>query len=394
MIRETEKKIIENNSSQLSKKIKVYLVKGHDEQKNTAAANRNAAVEKMLASVFDYELVTAYRRISSKSKNRIVEGIISRYLLVKAVVKEVAKCDDQTHNVILLRSIDPFVALFVWLFAKTKGIKLSMERNEFPSVFLDSSTSTISKVFYKYFILPWHYRLFDVLFLMTDELLQFYGKYTKQQCILQKLPMTVDLSRFETKTPSKQKDSYIFYAGSLSEAKDGVESLICAFSKIVDEYPEINLKIAGGTKSGRLEKRLSDIITQKRISNCVSLLGFVDRDEIPQYLCEAKMVVLPRPDSLQARGGFPTKLGEYLAAGRPVIVTRVGEIPKYLLEDEVFFISPDNIQEELTQKIKYILTHEKKSLNVASLGKIAAKKYFSLEANQSAVKHPFEKLFK
>jgi glycosyltransferase involved in cell wall biosynthesis len=374
------------------KKIKVLLVQGHAKQTNTAAFNRNAAVEKMVKSVFDYELI-APEKPFSKIKNRIISGVINRHLLVKVTKKKIAKCSDQINHVIFLRSIDPFVALFIWLSARPKGIKLALERNEFPAVFIQNGSNLIKKMFYRYFILPWHYRLFDVLFLMTDELLQFYGRYAGQHCILQKLPMTVDFTRFESNTLPSPDVPYIFYAGSLSEAKDGVESLICAFSKIADDFPELSLKIAGGSKTGTLEKRLSDIIAEKQLSDRISLLGFVDRNEIPQYLCAAKMVVLPRPDSLQARGGFPTKLGEYLAAGRPVIVTRVGEIPKYLSEDDVFFISPDDIENELIQKMKYILLHEKKALETASSGKAAAKKYFSLEANQGSVKSAFERLF-
>ena len=44
------------------------------------------------------------------------------------------------------------------------------------------------------------------------------------------------------------------------------------------------------------------------------------------------MLVLARPDNIQAKGGFPTKLGEYLATGNPVVVTKVGEIPNYLID--------------------------------------------------------------
>lgn len=374
------------------KKIKVFIVQGHAIQTNTAAFNRNAAVEKMVASVFDYELIAPDKPFL-KFKNRIISGVINRYLLVKVTKNAIAKCSDQTNHVIFLRSIDPFVALFIWLSARPKGIKLALERNEFPAVFIQNGSNLIKKMFYRYFILPWHYRLFDVLFLMTDELLQFYGRYAGQQCILQKLPMTVDFARFEKNTPSSPDDPYIFYAGSLSEAKDGVESLICAFSKIADDFPELKLKIAGGTRTGALEKRLSDMIAEKQLSNQISLLGFVDRNEIPQYLCAAKMVVLPRPDSLQARGGFPTKLGEYLAAGRPVIVTRVGEIPKYLTEDEVYFISPANIENELIEKMTDILIHYDQAHKVASSGKAAAKEKFSLEANQEGIKQAVTKIF-
>ena len=63
---------------------------------------------------------------------------------------------------------------------------------------------------------------------------------------------------------------------------------------------------------------------------------------MPKYLCNAKLLALARPDSIQAQGGFPTKLGEYLATGRPVVVTKVGEIPDYLEDGVNAFLSDIN----------------------------------------------------
>ncbi len=47
--------------------------------------------------------------------------------------------------------------------------------------------------------------------------------------------------------------------------------------------------------------------------------------EIPRVLAAADVLVVPRPVSRSARFGFPSKLPEYLALGRPVVVTDVGE---------------------------------------------------------------------
>jgi glycosyltransferase involved in cell wall biosynthesis len=52
-------------------------------------------------------------------------------------------------------------------------------------------------------------------------------------------------------------------------------------------------------------------------------------------------LALARPNSQQSEGGFPTKLGEYLASGRPVCVTDIGEISDYLVNDKsAFFAEP------------------------------------------------------
>lgn len=64
---------------------------------------------------------------------------------------------------------------------------------------------------------------------------------------------------------------------------------------------------------------------------------------MPSYLLNAQLLLLARPANIQAKGGFPTKLGEYLTTGRPVVITKVGEIPDYLTDGEnAFMAEPDN----------------------------------------------------
>lgn len=383
--------------NQKNRDIKVFLVRDDPDQKNTAPHNRNLAIEKMIRSSFECELVLP-KSTCKRSKNRIVNGLKKRIGLIVEINRCLGKIDDKYDCIIFLRSIDPFtidpfIALLTWLRSKPKGIKLAIERNEFPYVFFDEKANSFRKNLFRFLILPWHYRLFDLLFLMTDELIDFYGRYSGKKCIIQKLPMTVDFSRFENVLQNR-RCSYIFYAGGLSDRKDGVERLIHAFDKISHVYPDIYLKIAGGSNDEIQEKKFLNLINHYHLQDRINLLGYVNREDIPRYLCSAKIVVLPRPDSLQARGGFPTKLGEYLAAGIPVITTRVGEIPRYLLEDEVFFISSDHIEEELINKIKYILSNYQQAKEVAYRGKIAAQKYFSLEVNQKYIAHAFNASFK
>jgi glycosyltransferase involved in cell wall biosynthesis len=234
-------------------------------------------------------------------------------------------------------------------------------------------------------VLWWQYKLIDGLFLMTDELMHFYTQYTKKKCVIQKLPMTVDFSRFENVDVPHKQTPYLFYAGSLSQKKDGVESLVQAFEKISRKFPELQLWIAGGKTQMAASQQLNELILLLNLQNSVKLLGEIDRDEIPFYLLAAKILVLPRPDSIQARGGFPTKLGEYLATGRPVIATTVGEIPKYLTKSEAFLISPINIEDELLENTRAIMSNYSEALEVAKKGKTKAYQYFSTTENAKKI---------
>ncbi len=47
--------------------------------------------------------------------------------------------------------------------------------------------------------------------------------------------------------------------------------------------------------------------------------------EIPAVLAAADVLVVPRPESRSGRFGFPSKLPEYLALGRAVVASDVGD---------------------------------------------------------------------
>lgn len=86
------------------------------------------------------------------------------------------------------------------------------------------------------------------------------------------------------------------------------------------------------------------IIQELGLTERVHFVGVLNREQIPPFLCQASLLALSRPDSHQAQGGFQTKLGEYLATGNPVCVTKIGEISDYL-EDNIsaFMADPGSV---------------------------------------------------
>lgn len=58
--------------------------------------------------------------------------------------------------------------------------------------------------------------------------------------------------------------------------------------------------------------------------------GFVDFDELRAWLAAADLGVVALEDTIGNRGRWPGRVNDYLAAGRPVLMTRVGDAPGYL----------------------------------------------------------------
>jgi len=108
------------------------------------------------------------------------------------------------------------------------------------------------------------------------------------------------------------------------------------------QVPGYHLTIYGDATADR-RRELSGILSARGLTHAVSIMDPVLPSQIPGLLKSADVLLLPRSSGEFSTAGFPNKLGEYLASGRPVVATRVGDIPKYLVDGEsAFLVEPDD----------------------------------------------------
>ncbi|MCS7113428.1 MAG: glycosyltransferase [Candidatus Bathyarchaeota archaeon] len=100
--------------------------------------------------------------------------------------------------------------------------------------------------------------------------------------------------------------------------KRGVENLIRAIPEVVKEYPGVRFMIAG---EGPEEERLRKLTEDLGVASYVTFLGLVPYELIPRLVKSSTIVVVP---SLVE--GHSSSVVEAMAAGKPVIATRVGGI--------------------------------------------------------------------
>jgi glycosyltransferase involved in cell wall biosynthesis len=225
----------------------------------------------------------------------------------------------------------------------------------------------------------------DGIAFMTKSLFNLYENKLVVRNIKVKvmhLPMTVDLNRFDTVSASLI-DNKITFVGSMNDKKDGVNILIDAFANISKDFPEYTLELYGfwGYDSDSHLQRISEL----GLNNKIIYSKPISAHTVIEKLKTSKLLVLPRPDSYQARGGFPTKLGEYLASGTPVIVSAVGEIPDYLVDNySAYLVVPGSI-DSLSDKISYALKNYNESVLIGRNGRKVAELYFSARKQSKAL---------
>lgn len=221
------------------------------------------------------------------------------------------------------------------------------------------------------------YHAYDGIALMTKALINQFSNYSEPHPKLLHLPMTVDLDRFfvENALPCEFNKPYIAYVGVMNDAKDGVRILIAAFNLLSKEFPELKLYLIGGWNYDTFGHQ--QMIKENDLEDKVFWKGEFSRDQIPAIIINADLLVLPRPDSKQAQGGFPTKLGEYLATANPVCSTTVGEIPDYLSDGEsVYFAVPGSV-DSFADAMRRALSNPEEAKRIGANGHKVAETHFN-----------------
>ncbi len=219
----------------------------------------------------------------------------------------------------------------------------------------------------------------DGLFLITPALCDMYIKdfgAKPEKTIL--LNMIVDRKRFET-LPDIEPTNKIAYCGILSEFKDGISILIKAFAKVVVKYPDYKLQLIGPFQNIDTELIIRSLVYNLEIVDKVEFLGSVSPDEIPNLLKSSKILTLARPDNIQAKYGFATKIGEYLMTNRPVVLTRVGAVENYLKDGEnCILANPDDV-ENFSEKLLWTISHYEEAAKIGRQGMATVLQFFDSE---------------
>lgn len=312
-----------------------------------------------------------YTSSSLEVPGNIIKWLVMLFVSVITSIKLINKKHKKEKiDALFVLINEPFLILPFIAFAKFKKIKVFHEQTETPEI-IYKDTFTDRKVLKFYLKVV---SKMDGIYVISHYLKEYYSRCLPEEkiCVVN---MTVDPSRFLVKKESPFNFPYIAYCGTMYGDKDGVSDLIEAFNLIKNEVKH-KLVLIGDIQDQRalyvIEK-----VKKNNLENKVILTGSISSNQIPQYIQNAELLMLFRPDNVQAKGGFPTKLGEYLLTGKPVLVTPVGDIPKYLTDNLDVFFSPAGEVEKFAKRIKVILNNYEESLKVAENGKNIALRDFN-----------------
>jgi glycosyltransferase involved in cell wall biosynthesis len=138
----------------------------------------------------------------------------------------------------------------------------------------------------------------------------------------------------------------VLYVGNLKRDK-GVVDLANAFAAIAPRHPDVDLEVLG---TGAARAELVQLRRRYRLDARIQLRGARQHEEVAAWLAACDLLCLPSHAE-----GVPNVVLEALAAGRPVVATRVGGIPEVVAESAGRLVAARDI-EALSAALSDVLT--------------------------------------
>jgi glycosyltransferase involved in cell wall biosynthesis len=222
-------------------------------------------------------------------------------------------------------------------------------------------------------------RLFAGLTVISAGLEEMYRRKGCSRTLI--VPALEQWSPAPPKDPTGNPTFRLTYVGAL-QSRDAPDLLIEAVRRLVHEGWPISLDLIGhyeGTPRGREFARLC--AEDERLGRHVRFLGTLSDDALARHLAGSDGLVLTRRAAPTEELSFPTRLVEYLRIGRPVFISDVGDVSRYLQDGrEVVLLHPHD-PALIAEKIAGIASRPDRGAEIGRLGREAGARAFNRTAH-------------
>lgn len=166
----------------------------------------------------------------------------------------------------------------------------------------------------------------------------------------------------------------LVFIGGITGGKDELGTLInviCSYDLpyVLNIYGPNKKEVSKVLKGFRLDKN--------KFAEKIHINGFINQQSIKKVVSQNDYGILIRPQRRSSNAGFPTKLGEYFAAGIPVLANDTGDICMYLKNNVNGIVLKGNKDTHILDALRKISQITKDDYSrMAENARYTAEKYF------------------
>ena len=185
---------------------------------------------------------------------------------------------------------------------------------------------------------------------LRDQLVEDGVEASKIQVVPNGVDPALFTPRGAARRPGGKEKLVVGFAGSL-KPWHGLESLIEAFRTLATD-PRFHLLVVGdGPLAGPLDQ------LRRELPGRVTLTGAVPLEDVPAYLRAMDVTVAPYP-ALERFYFSPLKVIEYMACGRAVVASSIGQLTRLIRHQETGWLVPPGDPRAIADSIRQLANDE------------------------------------
>ncbi len=114
----------------------------------------------------------------------------------------------------------------------------------------------------------------------------------------------------------------------------GLDNIMHLIDRIYEKYQNVSYLLVG---DGPLKRKVEDFVTSSNYDDRVILTGYVPHEDVPSHVAAMDIVLAPYPH-MNFFYFSPLKLFEYMAAGKAVVASEIGQIAEIIKNGENGFL--------------------------------------------------------
>lgn len=248
------------------------------------------------------------------------------------------------YDVIQFHTLPDFI-IFAGLIPKICGAKLLLDMHEImPEFYMSKFDVGRSHPLIKILMLleKISVRFANAVIVINEPIKRLLLKRCKLNTSITVVMNCADDKLFRPDCPSAHTESEnlsLMYHGTLTPLY-GLELAVQAVAKLKDQIPHLKFFIFGDeTEASNLKKLAKEL----GVCHNVIFMGQVPREEIPRYVNQADIGVLPTIRDEFIDLSFSNKLAEYVCMKKPVVATRLRSTLEYFPENAISYFESQDV---------------------------------------------------
>jgi glycosyltransferase involved in cell wall biosynthesis len=235
----------------------------------------------------------------------------------------------------------------------------------------------------------------DAAFVISSELKRYYvtkGVPDKKMIVI---PNGADPKRFYPQPRDKSLEKLFGLEGKIvigwvGSGWSGIEKLVDMVQQIVHKREDVSFFfVCGGECKAFFKEKFRNLVSSQR----VVLPGKIPSNEINRYLSCMNITLAPYP-GLDFAYPSSLKVFEYMAAGKAVLASRIGQIAEIIEEERNGCLFDPDSHDEMIEKILMLIQNPKLRKSMGRQAREDVLKYYTWDRNALTMSQAFHNVLK